>query len=204
MFLSVFKGYWSAAALIMAIGAQNAFVLAQAVKKQHHWPVVCLCIAIDMLLISIGMMGAGAVIQLWPAALNILCLGGVVFLSWYGLQSFKAFFNPEALSAGRAQTTLKAAILTALGVSLLNPHVYLDTVVLLGSIGNQFHGAEKYGFWLGAMLASISWFVALTLLAKKLAPWLGRPQVWRWVELLVALMMWGIAFWLVWELFAVI
>ncbi|WP_293267230.1 LysE family transporter [Neptunomonas sp.] len=200
MIIYMAKGYLAAAALIIAIGAQNAFVLAQGVKRQHHWPVAAICIFVDVLLISFGMIGAGVVIQQWPIAMKAIQVLGFVFLSGYGFIAFKAFLSVKALTAGQAKGDLKSALIMALGVSCLNPHVYLDTVVLLGSIGNQFTGSEKYSFWMGAVLASFSWFVFLTLLAKALAPWLSKPSVWRWVEALVALMMWTIAAWLLSEL----
>lgn len=199
--LAVFQGYMAAAALIIAIGAQNAFVLAQGIKRQHHWAVASVCIFIDACLISLGMLGAGVVINQWPEMLTVLHLGGFLFLSVYGYKAFMAFFHAQGLSAGRAQQDLKSVLLTTLAVSLLNPHVYLDTVVLLGSIGSQYTGEARNGFWIGAVLASLSWFLVLTLLARTLSPWLSKPQVWRWVELLVAMMMWTLAFWLGWGLF---
>ena len=204
MFIFMAKGYMAAAVLIMAIGAQNAFVLAQGVKRQYHWPVATICILVDALFISIGMVGAGVVIQQWPIALKLFQVGGLIFLCVYGFFAFRAFISPTGLTAGQAKGDLKSAIITALVVSCLNPHVYLDTVVLLGSIGNQFAGAEKTSFWIGAILASFSWFVFLTFLAKGLSPWLGKPHIWRWVEGLVALMMWAIAAWLLLKLLGVI
>lgn len=200
MIIYMAKGYMAAAALIMAIGAQNAFVLAQGVRRQHHWPVAAVCILSDALFISLGMMGAGFVIQEWPAVLPLFQLGGFIFLCGYGYVAFRAFFSTKGLTASLAKGDLKSAVVTALIVSCLNPHVYLDTVVLLGSIGNQFAGSEKYSFWIGAVFASISWFVLLTLLARALSPWLRKPQVWRWVEGLVGLMMWTIAAWLLLKL----
>lgn len=203
MIFFIAKGYMAAAALIMAIGAQNAFVLAQGVKRQHHWPVASICILADVLFISIGMIGAGVVIQQWPMALQLFQIGGFIFLCVYGYLAFKAFISTTGLTASQAKGDLKSAAVTALVVSCLNPHVYLDTVVLLGSIGNQFTGEEKNSFWIGAVLASMSWFVFLTLLAKSLSPWLGKPQIWRWVEGLVALMMWTIAAWLLLKLLGI-
>lgn len=200
MLAFVITGYATAAALIMAIGAQNAFVLAQGVKRQHHWPVVWVCIAGDALFISLGMLGAGVVVNSWPEVLHLFRLGGFLFLLWYGAQALKRFVWPSALKAGVAQASLKAALLMALAVTFLNPHVYLDTVVLLGSIGNQYTGSARYGFWVGAVMASASWFVLLNVLAMVLAPWLGKANVWRWVELLVGVIMWCLAGWLLWEL----
>lgn len=202
MIFYIAKGYMAAAALIIALGAQNAFVLAQGVKRQHHWPVAATCFLVDALLISLGMVGAGVVIQYWPNALTVIQIGGSIFLFGYGFFAFRAFLSPTALTASQAKGDLKSALITTLAVSCLNPHVYLDTVVLLGSLGNQFTGSEKYSFWVGAILASFSWFVLLTLLAKGLSPWLGKPSVWRWVEALVGVMMWTIALWLLSELLA--
>jgi L-lysine exporter family protein LysE/ArgO len=200
MIFYIAKGYMAAAALIIALGAQNAFVLAQGVKRQHHWPVAATCFLVDAILISLGMVGAGVVIQYWPNALTVIQIGGFIFLFGYGFFAFRAFLSPTALTASQAKGDLKSALITTLAVSCLNPHVYLDTVVLLGSLGNQFTGSEKYSFWIGAILASFSWFVLLTLLAKALSPWLGKPSVCRWVEALVGVMMWTIAAWLLSEL----
>lgn len=197
MLLSGINGFLSAAALIIAIGAQNAFVLAQGVRRTYHWPVAITCMVIDALLISLGMLGGAALIAQWPEVLQLCRIAGAVFLLGYGYRNLRAFFVADALRAGVACSSLSAALLTTLAVSLLNPHVYLDTVVLLGSIGNQLSGTSRYAFWLGAVLASLVWFSSLTWLARLLAPWLGQAHIWRWVELGVALTMWGIAGWLI-------
>ena len=194
-----FKGYLSAAALIMAIGAQNAFVLAQGVKQQYHWHVAAVCIFFDVLFISAGMLGIGVLLEQWPEADVFFRIGGAIFLFWYGSKALRAFFSDDALSVGIANASLKGALLVALMVSTLNPHVYLDTVILLGGIGNQYTGDAKYGFWKGAVMASISLFIMLTLAAKALSPWLSQPRYWRWVEACVAIFMWSLAVWLILE-----
>ncbi len=199
MFTFFLKGYLSAAALIMAIGAQNAFVLAQGVKQRFHWQVAAVCIFFDVLFISAGMLGIGALLAEWPDAVTWFKLGGAIFLFWYGSKALRAFFANDALSAGVAQSNLKSALWIAIMVSTLNPHVYLDTVILLGGIGNQYVNAPKYSFWVGAVSASISWFLLLTLAAKALSPWLSQPRYWRWVEVAVAVFMWSLAIWLVLE-----
>jgi len=193
----VLQGYGSAMALIMAIGAQNAFVLGKGVQRHYHWPVAAICISCDVVLISAGMLGAGFVFEQWPWLLDAFRVGGVIFLSVYGFKAFQSFLSPAGLEANTKRAGLRATLLTALAVSLLNPHVYLDTVILLGSLGSQHQGHAKLLFWVGAMLASFSWFIFLTLAARKLSPWLEKPHIWRWVDLLVALMMWSIALWLV-------
>lgn len=189
----------TAAALIIAIGAQNAYVLAQGVKRQHHWSVAGICMFGDILTISLGMVGAGVLIDQFPEVIDLFRIAGVLFLSWYGWKSFQGFLNPSAFKLEATKGQFKVVIATTLAVTFLNPHVYLDTVVLLGGIGNQYSGQEKNLFWIGAILASMTWFTLLTLTARVLAPYLSQPRVWRWVELLIGLMMWALACWLVFE-----
>jgi len=189
---SYINGLLVAAGLIMAIGAQNAFVLAQSLRREHHLPVAALCILCDVLLVSVGVFGLAAVLADNPLLLEITRWGGVAFLLWYGTLALRRAFKPQSLRSADAQPRpLRAVLLAALAVTLLNPHVYLDTVVLIGSLGAQ--QPEPGAYTLGAASASTLWFMPLALGGAWLAPWLARPLTWRLIDLGVAAMMFAIA-----------
>jgi len=189
---SYINGLLVAAGLIMAIGAQNAFVLAQSLRREHHLPVAALCILCDVLLVSVGVFGLAAVLADNPLLLEITRWGGVAFLLWYGTLALRRAFKPQSLRSADAQPRpLRAVLLAALAVTLLNPHVYLDTVVLIGSLGAQ--QPEPGAYTLGAASASTLWFMTLALSGAWLAPWLARPLTWRLIDLGVAAMMFAIA-----------
>lgn len=182
------------AGLIMAIGAQNALVLRQGLMRRHVGPVVALCTASDWLLIALGVFGLGSVVQSSPLLLEGFRWGGAVFLLAYGgLAARRAWrggagsLKPDAPAAG-----LSATLGSTLALTYLNPHVYLDTVVLLGSVGAQ-HGAMRPAFTLGAGLASMLWFALLGYGAAAASRWLARPAVWRAIDASVALVMWVVA-----------
>lgn len=188
------QGFLTGGGLIVAIGAQNAFVLSQGVRRQYHWPVALLCVLSDTLLISFGVLGMGALISDSPTLLQVARIGGALFLGYYGFRALRSALRPVGLSAGQSGArSLRSALLTALAVSLLNPHVYLDTVVLLGSIATQ-HG-EQLRFWFGAgaVLASFCWFLLLGLGAPRLAPLFASPRAWRVLDGIICLVMWSIA-----------
>jgi L-lysine exporter family protein LysE/ArgO len=192
MWQSYSNGLLIAAGLIIALGAQNAFVLAQSLRREHHLPVAMLCVICDALLVTAGVFGLAAVLAQNPILLGVARWGGAAFLLWYGAQASLRACRPQAL----AQTTdnprsRKAVLLAALAVTLLNPHVYLDTVLLIGSLGAQQPVPGAYA--LGAASASLMWFLCLALGAAWLAPWLARPNTWRFIDLGVALMMFSIA-----------
>jgi len=189
---SYINGLLVAAGLIMAIGAQNAFVLAQSLRREHHLPVAALCIVCDALLVSIGVFGLAAVLASNPLLLEITRWGGVAFLIWYGTLALRRAAKPQSLRSADAQPRpLRAVLLAALAVTLLNPHVYLDTVVLIGSLGAQ--QPEPGAYTLGAASTSTLWFMTLALGGAWLAPWLARPLTWRLIDLGVAAMMFAIA-----------
>ena len=189
------KGMGIGASLIIAIGAQNAYVLTQGLRRNNQYVIAFLCSLVDAVLIALGVAGMGLLITSNPMLLVIAAWGGALFLFWYGLNAFRAALNPAVLkSEGNATgQTLKKAIVTTLGVSLLNPHVYLDTVVLLGSIGGRYPEETRLWFGLGAVLSSFLWFFSLSLGAKWLAPLFKRPVAWRVLDCLVGLIMWAIA-----------
>lgn len=189
-----FTGLATGAGLIIAIGAQNAFVLSQGLRRQYHWHIAGICSLIDTLLIAAGVAGMGALISSSPQLLNIVTWAGGLFLLVYGGQALRAAIRPEHLEASQRKfASLRAALLTALALSLLNPHVYLDTVVLLGSIGGRYPDQGRYWFAAGAALFSFVWFFGLSLGARWLAPLFRSPMAWRMLDLLVCLMMWTLA-----------
>ncbi|NVK40441.1 MAG: amino acid transporter [Oceanospirillaceae bacterium] len=188
------QGFLTGGGLIVAIGAQNAFLLAQGVRRQYHWPVALLCSLSDALLICLGVIGMGALISDSPLLLQVARIGGALFLFYYGLRALRSALKPAGLeTSGDAGRSLKSVLLTTLAVSLLNPHAYLDTVVLVGGIATQ-HGEQlRYWFGAGAVLASFTWFMLLGLGAPRLAPLFRNPRAWRLLDAIICLVMWGIA-----------
>ena len=193
MWQSYFNGLLVAAGLIIAIGAQNAFVLAQSLRREHHLPVAALCILCDVLLVALGVFGLAALLVANPLLLSITRWGGVAFLTFYGVVALRRAARPQSLQedAQRSPRSLRSVLLAALAVTLLNPHVYLDTVLLIGSVGAQ--QPEPGAYTLGAASASTLWFLLLALGGAWLAPWLARPLTWRLIDLGVAGMMFAIA-----------
>jgi L-lysine exporter family protein LysE/ArgO len=183
------------ASLIIAIGAQNAFVLRQGLKRRHVGLVVSICALIDVLLIGLGIGGMGALIARAPVLLDVIRWAGAVFLFLYGVRAFHAAWKgPGHLQAenGETQTALKAAS-TVLALSLLNPHVYLDTVVLLGGIGAQYGWPGNAWFAAGAMCSSVVWFTTLGFGARLLRPLFEKDVAWRVLDVIVGVVMWWIA-----------
>lgn len=185
------NGLGLGASLIMAIGAQNAHVLRVGVRRQHVALTVLTCILVDIVLIGAGVAGMGAVIEASPALMAAARWGGAAFLVWYGLRSWAALARPGALEAADAAAplSLQRALLTVLALSLLNPHVYIDTLVLLGALGGHYPAHERASFAVGAMTASLMWFTSLGFGASKLSNWLRRPLVWKGIEALTGAVM---------------
>lgn len=197
-FSSYLNGLLVAAGLIMAIGAQNAFVLAQGLRREHHLSVAVVCMSCDALLIVAGTFGLAALLQQHPLAMEVTRWGGVIFLVGYALLAIRRAFSTQVLAAqaaSRPQRTRRTVLLATLAITLLNPHVYLDTLVLIGSVGAQ--QSLPLLFALGAASASILWFFSLALGAARLAPVLQRPLTWRVIDLAVAAMMLKVAWTLV-------
>jgi L-lysine exporter family protein LysE/ArgO len=190
-----FQGLGLGAGLIVAIGAQNAFVLRQGLARGPVITVATVCFACDAVLIAAGAFGLGALIASTPWALALTAWGGAAFLGVYGALSFRNAFRGQALrgEGGGAVDGGVKAIMLALSFSLLNPHVYLDTVVLLGSVAAQVPAAERPLFALGGMTASFLWFYGLGLGAAWASRWLARPVVWTAIDIGVGLVMWTIA-----------
>ena len=185
-------GFIASFTLIAAIGAQNAFVLRQGIRREHVLPVVALCTVSDIVLISAGIAGVGALISAHPSALNIAKFGGALFLVGYGLLAARRAWRPSSLTPSEAAPSrLIEALLTCAALTFLNPHVYLDTVVLLGALANE-HRDERWLFGVGAVAASAVWFVGLGLGARQLAGLFARPLTWRILDGLIAVMMIGL------------
>ncbi|WP_232063528.1 LysE/ArgO family amino acid transporter [Undibacterium sp. YM2] len=191
MLAFILKGMGMSAGLIMAIGSQNAHVLRMGLRKQHVGLTVMICIACEMLLILAGVAGIGGMINSQPVLLTIARWGGAAFLVWYGVRSLRAAASQQSLvaEAGELSLTADKAALAVLGATLLNPHTYLDTVVLLGAIGGQQPGNGKYWFAVGAVLNATIWFAALGFGARLLAPWFAKPMAWRVLDSLVGIVM---------------
>ncbi|MGC5568667.1 LysE/ArgO family amino acid transporter [Streptomyces sp. FR-108] len=191
-------GFGTGLSLIVAIGAQNAFVLRQGVRRDAVLAVVAICALSDAALIALGVGGVGAVVVAWPPVLTAVGLIGGLFLVGYGCLAARRVLKPSALSveAGAVSSagppgvagSRRRAVLTCLAMTWLNPHVYLDTVFLLGSIAAD-RGPWRWTFGLGAVIASLVWFAALGFGARLLSPLLARPSAWRVLDALIAVTM---------------
>jgi len=186
-------GLLTGLSLIIAIGAQNAFVIRQGLTKKHVLLVVLICGVSDAFLIFLGVAGLGALIAGLPWLLEIIRWFGVAYLSWFAIRSLMSAFKDQSLDASGVQSAnAKTVVLSILGFTFLNPHVYLDTVILLGSIGNQF-GADKWWFALGGAVASILWFSSIGFGAKAASRFMSKPIFWKVLDLLIAAVMFAIA-----------
>jgi L-lysine exporter family protein LysE/ArgO len=180
--------------LIIAIGAQNAFVLRQGLRREHVLVVVAVCSVSDVVLIAVGVGGLGSLIQAAPWLLDAMRIGGAGFLLTYGLLAARRAWRPSVIDADPAgsPTSVRVAVTTCLALTWLNPHVYLDTVILLGSVAGT-HGDDRWWFGLGAAIGSIAWFSALGFGARLLRPLFARPGAWRVLDALIAAVMLAIA-----------
>jgi len=193
--LAALAGLGLGLSLIIAIGAQNAYVLRQGLRREHVVAVIVICALSDLVLIGLGVGGAGLVFDAVPWLVPAVRFAGAAFLVGYAVLAARRAIRPTAtLTASEAPGTASLAAVagTALALTWLNPHVYLDTVVLLGSIAST-HGEHRWAFGAGAGVASIAWFTALGLGARLLAPVFARPLAWRILDAVIALVMLGIA-----------
>ncbi|WP_395703787.1 LysE/ArgO family amino acid transporter [Aquabacterium sp.] len=181
--------------LIVAIGAQNAFVLRQGLRREHVGSIVLFCALADAVLISAGVLGMARALGEHPGLARALALAGAAFLAWYGVSALRRARQPQALraAAGTAGLGRGAALAQAAAFTLLNPHVYLDTVLLVGSIGAQQPPALQGWFVAGASVASAGWFAGLGFGARWLAPWFARPRAWQLLDGLIGVTMLGLA-----------
>ena len=175
-------GFGTMITLIVAIGAQNAFVLRQGLRRQAVGRVVAVCAISDAILVAAGVAGFGAIVHRWPQAITAAAVVGGLFLLGYGFLAARRAVRPSAMQAGDAAQG--RPVLTALALTWLNPHVYLDTVLLLGSIA-----AGRWLFGVGAVTASVTWFVALGFGARLLSPVFAKPRAWRVLDGVIAAVM---------------
>jgi L-lysine exporter family protein LysE/ArgO len=186
----VLTGFATSLGLIVAIGAQNSFVLQQGLRRKHVLPVVLICALSDAILISAGIAGMGGLIEQHPQVLTLSRFGGAAFLLFYGIQAAKRAWGKAALTPDNTpDQPLKTAVLTCLGLTFLNPHVYLDTVLLLGTLGGQYGSTGKWLFAAGAAFASVCWFFCLAYGARLLAPLFSKPLAWKILDGSIAVMM---------------
>jgi L-lysine exporter family protein LysE/ArgO len=186
-------GFATSLTLIVAIGAQNAFVLRQGVRGHHVLTVVALCTVSDIVLIAGGVAGFGILVTAHPQAITVARFGGAAFLFGYGILAAMRALRPGSLDpSGAAPHRAVSVVLTCLALTFLNPHVYLDTVVLLGALANQQHGS-RWLFGAGAASASAVWFTTLGFGARRLQRVFATPAAWRLLDGLIAVTMLGIA-----------
>jgi L-lysine exporter family protein LysE/ArgO len=198
MLLTFATGFGLGGGLIIAIGAQNAFVLGQGLRRNHPVMVAFVCALCDAILIAAGVAGLGTLVATYPILTKIAAWGGAAFLIWYGFAALRRLFETETLSESDVkQAGWKAVLTTTLAVTLLNPHVYLDAVIMLGGIGGQFPADERLTFALGAMSASFVWFFAIALGAAWLAPYVARPITWKIIDGVTCAVMWLVAYTLI-------
>ena len=191
-----FQGVALGAAMILPLGPQNAFVMNQGIRRQYPLMVAGLCALSDLILICAGIFGGSALLMQSPWLMALVTWGGVAFLLWYGFGALKTAFSQQ-LELANAEVLKQGSwriIVTMLAVTWLNPHVYLDTFVVLGSLGGQLAAEPKRWFALGTISASFIWFFGLALLAAWLAPRLRTAKAQRIINVVVGVIMWFIAF----------
>lgn len=192
-FAAILPGLVTGLSLIIAIGAQNAFVIRQGLTRRFVFEVAIVSATLDATLILLGTGGLGAVIQAFPMLFDIVRWFGVAYLVWFGIQSIRRAFATEIMSLdGDSATSRWGIVLSTVTFSLLNPHVYLDTVIFLGSVANQF-GADRWWFALGACVASFLWFFGIAYGARGLARYVTKPIFWRVLDSIIAVTMFTIA-----------
>ncbi|NLV80150.1 MAG: amino acid transporter [Rhodococcus sp.] len=189
----VVAGFVTGLSLIVAIGAQNAFVLRMAVARRHVLPVITVCAVSDAILIAAGIAGIATILDAAPGAIDVIRWAGAAFLICYGLFAARRALRPSALSAAPGgAVTIGAALLTCLALTWLNPHTYLDTVLMLGSVANNYGVTGRWWFGAGAITASVVWFAAIGYGARYLRDWFAKPAAWRILDGGVAVLMFGL------------
>ena len=194
-------GFGTGLSLIVAIGAQNAFVLRQGILRQHVLPIVLICGLTDALLEILGIAGIGFVVERAPVVLEVIRWGGVAFLLWYAWGAARRAMQPgvlvadegDAAGAGSDAGSLKRAVLACLAITYLNPHVYLDTMVLMGSVGNAQGDPARWWFAMGGGVASIIWFAVLGYGARALTRFFATPRSWQILDWIIVVVMLVIA-----------
>lgn len=194
MLSAALSGFLLGASLIVAIGAQNAFILRQGLLREHVFLLCLICSLADAVLIAAGVGGLGTLVAQSPRLILVVTLGGAAFLLFYAMLAFRRALRPGVLRAAKTgEGSLKAAVLACLAFTFLNPHVYLDTVLLVGSLSAQFPGPARLAFGIGAAFASFLWFFGLGYGARLLQPLFARPSAWRALDVLIGLVMTAIA-----------
>ena len=182
------------ASLIIAIGAQNAFVLTQGMRRRYYLAIPLVCSLSDALLILTGVLGVGELLSSRPLLTIIGTMGGTVFLFLYGINRFRSFQNPiPPQERNDGPQSLQSALLLTLAVTWLNPHVYLDTLILLGGVSSRYSGRDRLLFGSGAATLSFLWFFSLSLGGRLLSPLFENPRFGKALDLIMALIMWSLA-----------
>jgi len=191
--IALIPGFLTGLSLIVAIGAQNAFVIRQGLLRSHVPLVVAVCSISDALLIYLGTGGLGRIVQSNPNLLALIRWFGVCYLTWFGIKSLRsAFKENQLLAKGQAESSWKTILASVLALTYLNPHVYLDTVIFVGSIANQFH-SDKWFFAFGASMASVVWFSAIGFGARAASHLMSKPTFWKILDLSISIVMFSIA-----------
>ncbi|NYJ76197.1 LysE/ArgO family amino acid transporter [Allobranchiibius huperziae] len=188
MLTSAFTGFATGLSLIVAIGAQNAYVLRQGLARDHVAVVVAICALSDAVLIAAGVGGVGALVASHPTVLTLLKFAGAAYLLWFGVRSLLAARHPSGLGPV-VLSGARSVVATTLALTFLNPHVYLDTVLMLGNIANQQGSQGRWWFASGAALASVVWFCSIGYGAAASARWLVRPRTWQVLDVLIGITM---------------
>lgn len=198
MISEIMRGALISASLIIAIGAQNLFVLKQGLLKNHIFFVSAICFICDFTLMSIGILGVGSFISANPLITNILAILGAIFLIWYGYNAFKSALkgtsSMQVESQDNKNNNLMKVVLATLAVTLLNPHVYLDTVVIVGGIAGTLNSEQKMAFLIGAVCVSFLWFFGIGYGARLLTPLFKQKRMWVILDCIVGLVMFYIAY----------
>jgi len=191
--IALITGFFTGMSLIVAIGAQNAFVIKQGLLRSHVTLVVFVCSLSDALLIILGTGGLGTIIQSRPDLLDVIRWFGVIYLTWFGFKSVRSALRNETLTAfNQSAESWKKVLLTVLAMTYLNPHVYLDTVIFVGSLANQFE-SQRWYFALGACIASGIWFSAIGYGARSASHLMSKPLFWRVLDSAIAAIMFTLA-----------
>ena len=191
--IALLTGFATGLGLIIAIGAQNAFVLRQGLRREYVFPIVLFAALSDAMLIIVGIAGLGALIQGFPLALEVIRYAGAAYLMWFGISAVRRAIKPATLeAASEGKGTLVGALASIAALTYLNPHVYLDTVILLGGVANQFSD-DRWVFGIGAATASFVWFFSLGYFAKFLSRFVSSPKFWRVLDSFIAVVMFTIA-----------
>lgn len=207
MAAALINGFLISLGLIVAIGPQNAYVIRKGLKQRHVFLVTTICFVSDALLIALGAAGVGALLQQGTAAAAVVSLVGGLFLLWYGAVSFKDALHPKTLTQKDIAEAGKQAhgkdwpvvVLTVLAFTFLNPHVYVDTLVVLGGLSATYEDAERLYFAAGAIAASAAWFYGIGYGAGFFSKTFENPAAWRILDLFVAIVVWAAAVYLIWE-----